>query len=113
MKIKSLHELDVYCNDNNDQPTTCPKCGARTEFENIADDKQQHKCLSCRYEFFLDFDEDEDKITQYARWILRECKDPVEEIEGLIYSLNPEVYKQDIYKELMEEIDEKFKETKN
>jgi len=53
-----------------------------------------------------------EKITQYARWILRECKDPVEEIEGLIYSLDPEVYRQRIYKELIEEINEKFKEKK-
>ena len=53
-----------------------------------------------------------DKITQYARWILRECSDPVDEIEGLIHSLDPKVYRQTIYKELMEEINEKFNETK-
>ena len=55
--LKSLHELDVYINGNNDQPTTCPKCSARTEFEVIAEDKQQHKCLNCEYEFFLDFED--------------------------------------------------------
>ena len=54
----------------------------------------------------------EEKITQYARWILRECKDPVDESEGLIYSPDPEVYRPRIYKELIEEIDEKFNETK-
>ena len=53
-----------------------------------------------------------DKITQYARWILTDCSDPVGEIQGLIYSLKPDVYRQTIYKELMEEIDEMFTETK-
>jgi len=56
IKIKNLDELDVYVNEDNDQPTTCPKCGNRTEFLQIADNKQQHQCLSCKYEFFLDFD---------------------------------------------------------
>ena len=54
----------------------------------------------------------EDKISQYVKWILTECPDPVEEIEGLVYSLDPDVYRQRIYKELMEEIDEMFNETK-
>ena len=54
-----------------------------------------------------------DKIRQYAKWILTECSDPVDEIEGLIYSLKPDVYRQNIYRELMEEINEKFNETKN
>lgn len=47
----------------NDQPTTCPKCGARTDFfiqispvsnENI----EIHKCLSktCPFEFVVEFD---------------------------------------------------------
>tara|TARA_R110000824_G_scaffold392113_1_gene590293 strand:- start:441 stop:611 length:171 start_codon:yes stop_codon:yes gene_type:complete len=53
-----------------------------------------------------------EKISQYARWILTDCEDPVNEIEGLIYSLNPEVYRQNIYKELIEEINEMFNETK-
>jgi rubredoxin len=60
LELKSLHELDCYINGDNSQPTTCPKCGGRTEFEEVADDKQQHKCLNCEYEFFLDdFEEDE------------------------------------------------------
>ena len=54
-----------------------------------------------------------DKISQYARWILTDCSDPVDEIEGLIYSLDPDVYRQRIYQELMEEIDEMFTETKS
>jgi|AOAMet11_17_M020_2_1038521.scaffolds.fasta_scaffold10226_2 predicted nucleic-acid-binding Zn-ribbon protein len=59
LEIKSLHELDTYINGDNSQPKTCPKCGSRTEFEEIAEDKQQHKCLNCKCEFFLDFEEDE------------------------------------------------------
>ena len=60
LQLKSLHELDTYIADNL-QPTTCPKCGSRTEFEEIAIDKQQHKCLklNCKYGFFLDFEGDE------------------------------------------------------
>ena len=55
IEIKSLHKLDNYVVDpNEDQPITCPKCGSRTDFIELADDKQQHQCLSCKYEFFLD-----------------------------------------------------------
>lgn len=54
IEIKDLHKLDTYCNDDNDQPTTCPKCGSRTDFIDIADDKQPYQCLNCTYEFFLD-----------------------------------------------------------
>lgn len=57
MKTKSLHELDVYV--SGDHPATCPKCGARTEFIEVDDMKQQHKCLGCKYEFFMD-EPDED-----------------------------------------------------
>jgi transposase-like protein len=59
LEIKSIHELDTYINGDNSQPTTCPKCGSRTEFEEISEDKQQHKCLNCEYEFFLDFEEED------------------------------------------------------
>lgn len=59
LQLKSLHELDVYLNGDNDQPATCPKCGRRTEFEEISEDKQQHQCTKCGYEFFLDFEGDE------------------------------------------------------
>lgn len=38
-----------------DQPTTCPKCGSRTEFQNVLD-VQVHKCFnsSCGYEFLTE-----------------------------------------------------------
>jgi hypothetical protein len=44
-----------------DQPTTCPKCGARSDFEDytISDPKnilQIHTCLNlaCKFEFLVD-----------------------------------------------------------
>ncbi len=41
-----------------EQPTICPKCGARTE---IIEDKsimQKHHCINeaCNYQFILEFD---------------------------------------------------------
>jgi len=66
MESKSFHELDVYLNGDNDQPTTCPKCGARTGFEQTTEDRQQHQCLSCNYEFFLDFEDEEKEDPNYS-----------------------------------------------
>jgi hypothetical protein len=41
-----------------DQPTTCPKCGIRTTFEEFGEGKgtyQTHKCIGadCGYEFVV------------------------------------------------------------
>lgn len=56
MQIKDLDSLPVYM--GNDQPTTCLLCGARTNFIDIDNAKQQHRCLnkSCGHEFFVDFE---------------------------------------------------------
>ena len=54
MKIRDLHKLDSYIWD--ESIVNCPHCGARTEFIELADDKQQHKCLCCDYEFFVEFE---------------------------------------------------------
>lgn len=49
-----------------DQPTTCPKCGSRTnfdEFENHEGRYQEiHYCLNleCRFSFYVEEDEDDD-----------------------------------------------------
>lgn len=49
-----------------DQPTSCPKCGARTEIIlNLAHTKDKteiHLCpdLNCNYEFIMQYDEDFD-----------------------------------------------------
>lgn len=47
-----------------DQPTTCPKCGARTNFflqlSPVSNEEVQiHKCLSnnCQYEFVVEFED--------------------------------------------------------
>ena len=53
--------LETYTNGDNDQPTTCPRDGARTEIieEMIWDEdnwRQKHRCLdrSCRHTFVLE-----------------------------------------------------------
>ena len=50
-----------------DQPTTCPKCGARTDFYDdtspVSNEVVQiHTCLSptCKFEFVVEFDEELD-----------------------------------------------------
>lgn len=55
MRLQS-NNLDCYI--LNDQPTTCGKCGARTEFLEINADLQKHECLnlSCRYQFITEQD---------------------------------------------------------
>lgn len=47
---KDLEELQVFLVDN-DQPTTRPICGARTDFQEINSWKQVHECLDCRFRF--------------------------------------------------------------
>lgn len=53
---------------NSDQPQTCPKCGARTNFfmqiSPVSNQEVQiHTCLSpyCQFEFVADYDEEFDK----------------------------------------------------
>jgi len=59
--MKTYEEVYIF----NDQPATCPNCGARTEiivdlFESI-EQTQRHKCLSsiCRFEFVMQNDDSE------------------------------------------------------
>jgi len=54
---KKMETIEIFL--ASDQPTTCPKCGVRT---NIIEDKsftQKHLCLNetCNYQFILEFDE--------------------------------------------------------
>lgn len=51
-------ELDCYHNGDNDQPTTCPICGSRTEFIDVTNSQQIHECLCCGYKFYKYFDEE-------------------------------------------------------
>ena len=56
LEMPGTPEIDSYNNGDNDQPTTCPKCGGRTTFiEILQDHKQQHECMSCKYKFDLHF----------------------------------------------------------
>lgn len=55
-------ELDIYILDN-DQPTTCPKCGVRTDWIEIDNDRFFHTCLDkeCNYQFIGEFETDEER----------------------------------------------------
>jgi len=51
-----MKELEIFL--SSEQPTTCPKCGNRTEIFKECESFQQHKCLSeeCNFQFILEFD---------------------------------------------------------
>ena len=53
-----MEDLEIFL--SSDQPTTCPKCGNRTEIVNESDASQKHKCLSeeCEFYFILEFDDE-------------------------------------------------------
>lgn len=52
------HDMEIFL--MSDQPTTCPSCGSRTEFDQDHSGRQLHTCLnaSCRYSFLVDQDDD-------------------------------------------------------
>ena len=58
----NFSEVFIY----SDQPTTCPKCGSRSEIildlSHTKDVVQIHKCpnLKCEYEFVMQYDLDFD-----------------------------------------------------
>ncbi len=56
-----MEELEVFL--SSDQPTTCPKCGRRTEIVSEVENTQLHKCPSpnCSFKFILEF-ENEDEL---------------------------------------------------
>lgn len=56
VRDKNPTGLDVYTNGDNDQPTTCPKCGGRTYFVELSKAIQHHQCINrdCGYEFALE-----------------------------------------------------------
>jgi hypothetical protein len=47
---KLINYLDHVILDN-DQPTTCPKCGCRTEDDHLMSNKQINHCTHCHYTF--------------------------------------------------------------
>jgi hypothetical protein len=59
----SLHpkNVTVFLNGDNDQPATCPECGARTDYEDAGRNDeghwlQAHTCAGCGFKFVLEFD---------------------------------------------------------
>ncbi len=55
-----MEDLEIFLNA--DQPTTCPKCGNRTEIVSDFDTSQRHKCPSeeCNFQFILEFDKEDE-----------------------------------------------------
>jgi len=55
-----MENLEIYI--ASEQPTTCPKCGARTEIVRDYQLTQINKCLSiiCSFSFILEFDNNEE-----------------------------------------------------
>ncbi len=49
-----LNYSEVYI--YSDQPTTCPKCGNRTDFFEQPNNQQIHVCMTvdCKYEFLCE-----------------------------------------------------------
>ncbi len=37
-----------------EQPETCRNCGTRTEFDEVADQRQLHQCARCGNQYLLD-----------------------------------------------------------
>lgn len=51
-----------------DQPTTCPLCGARTEFDELESGQQHHRCLDqsgCGHEFIAEDRADDDLVDEW------------------------------------------------
>lgn len=60
--MNNLKNLETYILDL-EQPTTCPKCSARTDFNDVPNTDpitQTHTCLdpNCGYQFLGEFDND-------------------------------------------------------
>lgn len=48
-------ELPVFY--GTEQPETCRKCGARTDFDVLPNGLQVHQCLNCAKRYVVEFDE--------------------------------------------------------
>lgn len=60
MSVIGFEDKPIFILDN-DQPTTCPICGARTKFKNVKVENetvQYHICLdiNCRFSFVGEFE---------------------------------------------------------
>lgn len=57
---EAAEELETFIVDS-DQPTTCPKCGTRTDFKELTATTQRHECLNpkCKFTFIGENQTDE------------------------------------------------------
>lgn len=51
-----LEDVPVFI--GHEQPETCAKCGARTDFVVITNNLQVHECPNCEKAYFLEFDKE-------------------------------------------------------
>lgn len=58
----SFPDMPVFI--GTDQPETCFKCGARTDFNELTSKLQLHHCSLCSHWYFVEFD-DEEYIRMY------------------------------------------------
>lgn len=56
LKTIDINVDDFDCYILNEQPTSCGLCGARTDFEEVAEKLQLHVCLNaaCKYKFIVE-----------------------------------------------------------
>ena len=44
--------LDIFI--MTDQPETCRRCGTRTDFEDLSNSRQLHRCINCHFTYWLE-----------------------------------------------------------
>ncbi len=54
MRIDVINEDAIYL--GTEQPETCRWCGARTDFEVLANGLQAHTCLNCAKQYLVEDD---------------------------------------------------------
>ncbi len=53
--LVAIEELPVFY--GTEQPETCRKCGARTDFDVLPNALQVHQCLNCARRYVVEFDD--------------------------------------------------------
>ena len=53
--FNALEDLSIFI--GSDQPETCRKCGARTNFDEVAGRLQLHDCLQCANRYIVEFED--------------------------------------------------------
>lgn len=62
-KLDTYNHLGEFDNGDNDQPITCPRCGARTNFTDTEENVQHHVCIQCNCDFTLYVNPEEEYMT--------------------------------------------------